>query len=74
MSTITVKVDKHLKRKMRMIRINWSEYIREAIMRRVELEERKRAAEKLLEELRTRRYVLPEGFINEVIRGMRESR
>jgi len=72
--TVTVKVDEDLKRKMGLVRINWSEYIREAIRRRVELEERKSAAEKLLEGLKTGNHVAPKGFINETIREMREAR
>ncbi len=74
MGTVTVKVDEHLKRKMREVRINWSEYIREAIRRRVELEEKRGAVEKLLESLRTKKHVVPSGFINETIREMREAR
>jgi predicted DNA-binding protein len=50
--TITVKVDEELRRKMSSIRINWSEYIREVIRQRIELEERRNAAKKLLEELK----------------------
>ncbi len=69
-----MKVDEHLKRKMREVRINWSEYIREAIRRRVELEEKRGAVEKLLESLRTKKHVVPSGFINETIREMREAR
>jgi len=72
--TVTVKVDEDLKRKMGVIRINWSEYIREAIQRRVELEERRTAAERLLEGLKTGKPVAPKGFINETIREMREAR
>jgi len=41
MSTVTVKVDEELKKKMSRVKINWSEYIREAIRRRIELEERR---------------------------------
>ena len=74
MHTVTVKVDEELKRKMGAVRINWSQYIREAIRRRVELEERKRAAEKLLEGLKTRKHVVPKGFINKTIRETRETR
>ena len=74
MYTVTAKVDKDLKRKMGAVRINWSEYIREAIRRRVELEERRIAAEKLLEGLKTGKHVAPKGFINETIREMREAR
>ena len=72
--TVTVKVDEDLKKKMGVVRINWSEYIREAIRRRVELEERMRAAEKLLEDLKVKKHVAPKGFINETLREMREAR
>jgi hypothetical protein len=74
LGTVTVKVDEDLRRKMSEVRINWSEYIREAIRRRVELEKKRRAAEKLLEGLRLKRHVVPSGFINETIREMREAR
>lgn len=74
MYTVTVKVDEELKRKMSVVRINWSDYIREAIRQRVELEERKRAAERLLESLKAGRHKAPKGFINETIREMREGR
>jgi len=72
--TVTVKVDEDLKRKMGVVRINWSEYIREAIRRRIELEERRSAAEKLLEGLRAGKHAAPKGFINKTIREMREAR
>jgi len=74
LGTVTVKVDEKLKRTMSVVKINWSEYIREAIRRRVELEERRRAAERLLEGLRAGKHVVPKGFINKTIREMREAR
>ncbi len=72
--TITVKVDEELKRKMKLVKVNWSEYIRESIQRRVELEDRKSAAEKLLEGLKEGKCVAPKGFINKTIRETRENR
>jgi len=72
--TITVKVDEELRRRMSSIEINWSEYIREAIRQRIELEERKNAAKKLLEELKEGKHAVPRGFINKTIREMRETR
>ena len=72
--TVTVKVDEDLKRKMGVVRINWSEYIRDAIRQRVEFEERRTAAERLLEGLKTGKPAAPKGFINETIREMREAR
>lgn len=73
-TSITVKIDKKLKERMKEIRINWSEYIREAIRRRIELEERKKAAEKLLQDLKTGRYSVPKDFINKSIRELRDTR
>jgi predicted transcriptional regulator len=72
--TVTVKVDEDLKRRMSVVRINWSEYIREAIRHRIELEERRGAAERLLEGLRVGKHVAPRGFINKTIREMRGAR
>jgi predicted transcriptional regulator len=71
--TITVKVDEELRRRMSSIEINWSEYIREAIRQRIELEERRNAAKNLLEELKEGNAV-PRGFINKTIREIREKR
>ena len=74
MSTVTVKVDEELKKKMSRVKINWSEYIREAIRWRIELEERRTAAKKLLEGLKSGRHVVPRGFINKALRESREKR
>jgi len=52
-SVITVKIPSDLKRKMRQLKINWSEYIRNAIQKRLE-EERKKAASVKLDEVRAR--------------------
>ena len=74
LGTVSVKVDEGLKRRMRSVRVNWSEYIREAIRRRVELEARRSAAEKLLEDLKARKHVAPKGFIDEALKELRETR
>lgn len=74
MGTITVKVDDELRRKMQMVRINWSKYIRDAIRRRVDLERRQSAAEKLLKGLKAGNNVVPKGFINGTLRETREAR
>ncbi len=71
---LTVRIDRELRERMRKIRINWSEFVREAIRQRVELEERKAAGERLLKALEERRYEVPKGFINSVIREAREGR
>lgn len=72
--TVTVKIDNGLKKKMTRVKINWSEYVRKAIRQRIELEERKAAAEKLLEDLKAEKHVVPKGFIDRTIREMREAR
>lgn len=73
MHTVTVKIDEDLKRKMSMVKINWSEYIRDAIQRRVEWE-RRSATENLLKKLKGKRPSVPKGFIDETVREMREAR
>jgi post-segregation antitoxin (ccd killing protein) len=72
--TITVKVDERLRKRMTVVTINWSKYIRQAIVERIEREERKKAAEGLLEGLSARRHVVPKGFINQAIRETRRTR
>ena len=74
LGTVSVKVDEGLKHRMRSVRINWSEFIRATIQRRVELEARKSAAEKLLEDLKARKHVAPKGFVDETIKELREIR
>ena len=74
MSTITVKVGRELKERMKKVRINWSEYIRDAINRRIQLEERRRAAERLIEDLKAGGCTVPKGFINGSIRELRDAR
>lgn len=74
MRTITVKVDDRLRKRMALVTINWSRYIREAIEERIEREERRKAAQELLESIRIRKHVVPRGFINQTIRETRRTR
>jgi predicted DNA-binding protein len=74
MRTVTIKLDEKLKRRMVSVRINWSEYIRRAIAERIELEDRKKVAAKLLESLQRGQHRVPKGFINEAIRETRKTR
>ena len=74
MRTVTLKLDDKLKKKMATVAINWSEYIRRAIAARIELEERKNAAAKLLEGLQRGEHRVPKGFVNEAIRETRKAR
>ncbi|MEM2994499.1 MAG: hypothetical protein QXI91_00570 [Candidatus Bathyarchaeia archaeon] len=52
-SVITVKVPEELKRKMREVNVNWSEYIRSSIQKKLE-EQRVKAASAKLDEVRAR--------------------
>jgi predicted transcriptional regulator len=74
MRTITVKVDDRLRKRMAGVTINWSRYIRESIAERIEREERKKAAQELLVDIRTRKHLAPNGFINQTIREARKAR
>ena len=71
MRTITAKVDEKLRKRMSSVTINWSQYIRQTIMERIEREESKKAADKLLEGLTARKHVVPKGFIDRKIRETR---
>ena len=72
MPTVTVRVDHETKNRMASVAVNWSEYIRRAIAERVEREERKEAAAKLLDNLQRGFHRVPNGFVNEAIRKARE--
>jgi post-segregation antitoxin (ccd killing protein) len=72
--TITVKVDDRLRKRMALVTINWSRYIREAIEERIEREERRKAAQELLEGIHIHKHVVPRGFINQTIRETRRTR
>jgi hypothetical protein len=52
-SAVTVKVSGDLKEKMKRVKVNWSEFIRECIQRKVE-EQRVKAASSKLDEVRKR--------------------
>ncbi len=73
MDTVTIKVEEELKRRMEGVKENWSAYLRESIRKRVEQEERRQAAEKMLEGLKGDALKVPEGFIDSVIRETRET-
>jgi len=52
-SAVTVKVADELKEKMKQVRVNWSEYIREAIRKKIE-EQKVKAASAKIDEVRKR--------------------
>lgn len=73
METVTIKVDEELKRRMDAVEENWSAYLRDAIRKRIDEEQRRKAAERLLKDLRTSQKKVPSGFINAAIREARET-
>ena len=52
-NVITVKVPSELKKKMKQVKVNWSEYIRECVQKKID-EQRLRAASEKLDEIRKR--------------------
>ncbi|MEM2123133.1 MAG: hypothetical protein QXE79_05815 [Candidatus Bathyarchaeia archaeon] len=73
MSTITVKIEKELKNRMKEVGTAWTECIREAIRLKIESEERKKAAGRLLQDLKAGKHIVPKGFINRSLREQRNA-
>lgn len=74
MAIITVRVDEETKRMMRQIRINWSEFIRNAIRSKIEEERGRNLARAVLLNERLRRKSRGEPKAEEIIRVFREER
>ncbi|MGB9717956.1 MAG: hypothetical protein ACPL4E_05880 [Thermoproteota archaeon] len=71
MSVITIRIDKELRRRMKALKnVNWSQVVREAILRKIEVEERREVL-KRLETVLERVKPVSEG---EVVRWIREDR
>ncbi|MFQ6074600.1 MAG: hypothetical protein ACE5Z5_00500 [Candidatus Bathyarchaeia archaeon] len=71
MSVITVKVPSELKKRMKGIKINWSEYIRGAIQKKIEEQSMKDASSRL-DEIRARVKPVPTDELVSWIREYRE--
>ena len=67
---ITVKVPKELKKNMKQVKINWSEYIRDCVQKKID-EQKRRAAFAKLDEIRKRSKPVTE---EEVLAWIREGR
>ena len=74
MTVITVRIDEETKRMMERIRINWSEFIRSAIRRKVMEERRKNLAKAVLITERVRKRGRGEAKAEEVVRRFRDER
>lgn len=69
-SVITVKVPEQMKKKMKQVNVNWSEYIRECVQKKIDEQKRKAAAVKL-DEIRNRAKPVSE---EELLVWIREGR
>jgi hypothetical protein len=67
---VTVKVPRELKKKMKQIDMNWSQYIRECIERKMD-EQRTREASRRLDDIRGRGEQVP---TKELVSWIREDR
>ncbi|MCD6444714.1 hypothetical protein J7L70_06910 [Candidatus Bathyarchaeota archaeon] len=74
MTVITVRIDEETKRMMKAIKINWSEFIRNAIRTKVMEERRRNLAKAVLINERIRRKSVGEARAEEIIRRFRDER
>jgi Arc/MetJ-type ribon-helix-helix transcriptional regulator len=69
-NVITVKVPDDLKKKMKQVKVNWSEYIRECVQKKIDEQKMKEASAKL-DEIRMRTKLVSE---DELLSWIREGR
>lgn len=69
-NVITVKVPSELKKKMKQVKVNWSEYIRECVQKKIDEQKMKEASAKL-DEIRMRARPVSE---EELLTWIREGR
>lgn len=69
-TVITVKIPQEMKKKMKQIDVNWSEYIRECVQKKID-QEKMRAASEKLDEIRKRSKPVSE---EELLSWIREGR
>ena len=70
LNVITVKIPSELKKKMKQVKVNWSQYIRDSIQRKIE-EQKMREASMQLDEVRKRVKPVP---TEELVSWIREER
>ena len=69
-NVITVKIPSELKRKMKQVKVNWSEYIRNSIQKKID-EQNLKAASAKLDEVRAKVKPVP---TEELVSWIREDR
>jgi Arc/MetJ-type ribon-helix-helix transcriptional regulator len=71
MAVITVRIDEETKKMMKEIKVNWSDFIRNAIRMKVQEERRKNLAKAVLINEKLRRKSKGEARAEEIIRKYR---
>jgi hypothetical protein len=69
-NVITVRIPSELKKKMKQVKVNWSEYIRNSIQKKIEQQELESASAKI-DQIRTRTKPVP---TEELVSWVREDR
>ena len=68
-SVITVKVPDQMKKKMKQVKVNWSEYIRECVQKKIDEQKMRDAAIKLDEIRKRAKPVLEEELLSWINEG-----
>ena len=74
MTVFSVRIDEETKKLMERVKINWSEFVRNAIKNRVMEEERRNLAKAVLITERSRKRSAGEAKAEEIIRRFRDER
>jgi len=74
MTVFSVRIDEETRKLMEKVKINWSEFIRNAIRNRVMEEERKNLAKAVLITERVRKKSAGEARAEEIVRRFRDER
>jgi len=74
MTVFSVRIDEETRKLMEKVKINWSEFIRNAIRNRVMEEERRNLAKAVLITERIRKRSVGEAKAEEIIRRFRDER
>jgi len=74
MTVFSVRIDEETRRLMKKVKINWSEFIRNAIRNRVMEEERKNLVKAVLITERIRKKSAGEAKAEEIVRRFRDER
>ncbi len=69
-NVITVKISSEMKKKMKQVKMNWSEYIRDSIQKKID-EQKLKAASAKIDELRAKTKPVP---TEELVSWIREDR